>query len=153
MKKIGTLHTTAGTTLAILLVSVAVSVTILNQAGAQESSTVWDGVYTEEQAVRGEQVYQDECTFCHLDDLQGDSFATPLIDDAFTVRWNGSNLGDLMIVIQVTMPADRPATLSNEAVADVIAFLLQMNDYPVGNDELQSDPDGLKSVIFTELAP
>jgi cytochrome c5 len=153
VKKIGTLHTTAGTTLAILLVSVAVSVTILNQAGAQESSTVWDGVYTEEQAVRGEQVYQDECTFCHLDDLQGDSFATPLIDDAFTVRWNGSNLGDLMIVIQVTMPADRPATLSNEAVADVIAFLLQMNDYPVGNDELQSDPDGLKSVIFTELAP
>ena len=115
--------------------------------------TVWDGVYTEEQAVRGEQVYQDECTFCHLDDLQGDSFATPLIGDAFTARWNGSNLGDLMIVIQVTMPADRPATLSNEAVADVIAFLLQMNDYPVGNDELQSDPDGLKSVIFPELAP
>lgn len=153
MKKIGTLHTTAGTTLAILLVSVAVSVTMSNQAGAQESLTVWDGVYTEEQAVRGEQVYQDECAFCHLDDLQGDSFATPLIDDAFTVRWNGSNLGDLMIVIQVTMPADRPATLSNEAVADVIAFLLQMNDYPVGNDELQSDPDGLKSVIFTELAP
>ena len=153
MKKIGTLHTTEGTTLAILLISIAVSVTMSNQAGAQESLTVWDGVYTEEQAVRGEQVYQDECTFCHLDDLQGDSFATPLIDDAFTVRWNGSNLGDLMIVIQVTMPADRPATLSNEAVADVIAFLLQMNDYPVGNDELQSDPDGLKSVIFTELAP
>ena len=153
MKKIGTLHTTAGTTLAILLVSVAVSVTMSNQAGAQESLTVWDGVYTEEQAVRGEQVYQDECTFCHLDDLQGDSFATPLIDDAFTIRWNGGNLGDLMTVIQVTMPADRPATLSNEAVADVIAFLLQMNDYPVGNDELQSDPDGLKSVIFTELAP
>ena len=153
MKKIGALHATAGTTLAILLISVAVPVTISNQAGAQESLTVWDGVYTEEQAVRGEQVYQDECTFCHLDDLQGDSFATPLIDDAFTVRWNGSNLGDLMIVIQVTMPADRPATLSNEAVADVIAFLLQMNDYPAGNDELQSDPDGLKSVIFTELAP
>ena len=153
MKKISALHATAGTILAILLISVVVSVAMSNQAGAQESLTVWDGVYTEEQAVRGEQVYQDECTFCHLDDLQGDSFATPLIDDAFTVRWNGSNLGDLMIVIQVTMPADRPATLSNEAVADVIAFLLQMNDYPVGNDELQSDPDGLKSVIFTELAP
>ena len=126
---------------------------VSDRAAAQERETVWDGVYTEEQAVRGEQVYQDECTFCHLDDLQGDAFATPLIDDAFTIRWNGSNLGDLMTVIQVTMPADRPATLSNEAVADVIAFLLKMNDYPAGKDELRSDPVDLKSVLFTEPVP
>ena len=74
---------------------------------AQESRTVWDGVYTVAQATRGEQVYQDECTFCHLDDLMGDAFATPLIEDAFTFRWDGSTVGDLMTVIQVTMPADR----------------------------------------------
>ena len=153
MKKIDALHITEGATLAVLLMFVTVSVTMSNQVEAQENRTVWNGVYTEEQAVRGEQVYQDECTFCHLDDLQGDSFATPLIDDAFTIRWNGGNLGDLMTVIQVTMPADRPDTLSNEAVADVIAFLLKMNDYPAGDNELQSDPADLKTVLFTEAAP
>jgi cytochrome c len=153
VKKIDALHITEGATLAVLLMFVTVSVTMSNQVEAQENRTVWNGVYTEEQAVRGEQVYQDECTFCHLDDLQGDSFATPLIDDAFTIRWNGGNLGDLMTVIQVTMPADRPDTLSNEAVADVIAFLLKMNDYPAGDNELQSDPADLKTVIFTEAAP
>ena len=91
--------------------------------------------------MRGEQVYQDECTFCHLDDLMGDAFATPLVADAFTFRWDGSSVGDLMTVIQVTMPADRPQTLSDEAVADVIAFLLKMNEYPTGDEEAGGRPD------------
>ena len=115
---------------------------------AQEPRTVWDGVYTEAQAMRGEQVYQDECTFCHLDDLMGDAFATPLVDDAFTFRWEGSPVGDLMTVIQVTMPADRPATLSNEAVADVIAFLLKMNEYPAGDEELAADQAALENIAI-----
>ena len=115
---------------------------------AQEPRTVWDGIYTEAQATRGEQVYQDECAFCHLDDLMGDAFATPLIEDAFTFRWNGSSVGDLMTVIQVTMPADRPATLSDEAVADVIAFLLKMNEYPTGDEELAADQAALEDIAI-----
>ena len=121
--------------------------------GAVQGNSVWDGVYTEEQATRGAQVYQDECTFCHLDDLQGDAFATPLIEDAFTARWEGGNLGDLMIVIQVTMPADRPNTMSNEAVADVIAYLLKMNNYPTGDAELAADSAALEGIIITGEAP
>ncbi len=115
---------------------------------AQEPRTVWDGVYTDAQAMRGEQVYQDECTFCHLDDLMGDAFATPLVDDAFTFRWDGSSVGDLMTVIQVTMPADRPQTLSDEAVADVIAFLLKMNEYPAGDEELAADQAELENIAI-----
>ena len=115
---------------------------------AQEPRTVWDGVYTEAQAMRGEQVYQDECTFCHLEDLMGDAFATPLVEDSFTFRWDGSSVGDLMTVIQVTMPADRPQTLSDEAVADVIAFLLKMNEYPAGEEELAADQAALENIAI-----
>jgi len=132
----------------VSLLSVSVASTT-----ASQSHTVWDGVYTEEQATRGEQVYQDECAFCHLDDLLGDAFATPLIDEAFTGRWEGEHLGDLMTVIQVTMPADRPATLGGEAVADVIAFLLKMNAYPAGDQELAANPDDLESIIVTSAKP
>lgn len=114
----------------------------------QEGRTVLDGVYTEEQAVRGETVYQDQCTFCHLDDLLGDAFSTPLVDEAFTLRWDGGSVGDLMTVIQVTMPADQPATLGYEAVADVTAFILKMNDYPAGDQELAADPDALEAVTI-----
>lgn len=115
---------------------------------AQAPRTVQDGVYTAAQAARGAQVYQDECTFCHLDDLMGDAFATPLIDDAFTLRWEGGTLGDLMTVIQVTMPADRPATLGDEAVADVIAYILEMNAYPAGDRELPADQAELEAIAI-----
>lgn len=142
---------TAGAHLVVMLTTLLVT-TIISLAAIQ-GSTVWDGVYTEEQAVRGEQVYEDECSFCHLDDLMGDAFASPLVDDAFTVRWEGGHIGDLMTVIQVTMPADRPATLTNEAVADVIAFLLKMNDYPTGDAELAADPAELESIVFTSPEP
>ena len=142
-----------GVRIGLLLSLLVVMSTAAATLGALQGSSVWDGVYTEEQATRGELVYQDECTFCHLDDLLGDAFATPLIEDAFTARWEGGNLGDLMTVIQVTMPADRPNTMSNEAVADVIAFLLKMNEYPAGDDELAADGAALEGIIITGEAP
>ena len=114
----------------------------------QEGRTVWDGIYTDEQAARGDEVYQDQCTFCHLDDLMGDAFATPLIDDAFTLRWEGGTIGDLMTVIQVTMPADQPNTMSNEAVADVIAYILKMNEYPAGQQDLPADQETLEGIAI-----
>ena len=132
---------------ACLLATLLIGASALSGLSAQEAErTVWDGVYTDEQATRGEQVYQDHCTFCHLDDLMGDAFATPLIDDAFTLRWDGGTLGDLMIVTQVTMPADQPNTLSSEQVADVIAFLLKMNEFPTGDDELPPDQEALEAI-------
>ena len=132
---------------ACLLATLLIAASALSGLSAQEAErTVWDGVYTDEQATRGEQVYQDHCTFCHLDDLMGDAFATPLIDDAFTLRWDGGTLGDLMIVTQVTMPADQPNTLSSQQVADVIAFLLKMNEYPTGDDELPPDQEALEAI-------
>ena len=123
---------------------------VISVATAQEQRTVWDGLYTEAQAVRGEGVYQDECAFCHLDDLQGDGFATPLIEDAFAMRWQDGTLADLLTIVKVTMPADRPATLTDQAVADVVAFLLEMNDYPPGPQELDADPTGHEDVVFTK---
>ena len=38
---------------------------------AQAPRTVWDGVYTREQAQRGEKLYEQECGRCHGDDLTG----------------------------------------------------------------------------------
>lgn len=135
------------------MAGVVLMASVLGSHGATQPDSVWDGIYTEAQAQRGEQVYQDECAFCHLDDLLGDAFATPLIDEAFTARWEGGNVGDLMTVVQVTMPADRPNTLHAEAVADVVAYLLKMNDYPVGEEELAADAAALETVVFTSRDP
>jgi mono/diheme cytochrome c family protein len=40
-------------------------------AGAQTQRTIWDGVYSEEQAKRGEQLYGEHCARCHGEGLGG----------------------------------------------------------------------------------
>ena len=55
---------------------------------AQESAatSVWDGVYTELQAERGEATYSKTCARCHRDDLKGEELAPSLVGVAFTFR-------------------------------------------------------------------
>jgi mono/diheme cytochrome c family protein len=115
--------------------------------------TVWDGVYTGEQAARGEAVYQKNCAFCHLPDLRGEGFAPALIEETFSRRWEAGILGDLFIIIKETMPADRPKTLPDDEVAAVVAYLLKMNSYPVGQEELSTDVAVLKQIRFTKPDP
>jgi mono/diheme cytochrome c family protein len=110
--------------------------------------TVWDGVYTEEQASRGRTLYEKECAGCHLDTLQGDGLAPGLVADSFTYRWQDGPVSDLFIVIKATMPADRPSALQDQEYSDIIAYLLKKNHYPSGSSELSKNQADLKEIGF-----
>lgn len=110
--------------------------------------SVWDGVFSEAQAARGKGVYEAQCAFCHQSDLRGQGFASALVEDAFTSRWQDGNLGDLFTIVKVTMPQDNPASLTDEEYAAIVAYLLQANRYPAGQQELHPDPPALKEVVF-----
>jgi len=110
--------------------------------------TVWDGVYTEVQAARGKAAYEAQCAFCHQSDLRGQGFAPGLIEDTFASRWQDGNLGDLLTIVKVTMPQDKPASLTDEEYGAIVAYLLQANRYPAGQQELHPDPAALKGVVF-----
>lgn len=121
--------------------------------GAQRtapSRSVWDGVYSEEQAERGKTAYEAQCAFCHLSELTGQGFAPALIEDTFKSRWQDGNLGDLFTIVKQTMPQDKPASLSDKEYAEVVAFLLKSNLYPAGKQELQPDPKALYEVTFKQ---
>ena len=75
----------------LALPTVAIS---LNVAAGSAPKTVWNGVYTKEQAVRGEQTYLRACASCHRDNLQGDE-GPPLIGSRFTFQWRDRTLKDL----------------------------------------------------------
>src|SRR5579871_1480576 len=61
-----------------------------------KSKSVWDGVYTADQAKRGEERYGRQCGHCHGDDLEGDIVENPqLAGPMFRDKWNGLNLGQL----------------------------------------------------------
>ena len=118
----------------------------LGTAAAQESATVWDGVFTDEQAKRGEVAYRQECSNCHGPELEGGDMTPPLVGGTFTSNWNALTVGDLFERIRATMPLDKPGTLSRQQNADLVAFVLKANLWPAGSTELARDLGALKQI-------
>jgi S-disulfanyl-L-cysteine oxidoreductase SoxD len=115
---------------------------------AAQAKTTLDGVYTEAQARRGEEVYAKSCASCHAADLSGSGQAPPLADADFTREWNDQPLSDLYDRIHATMPADAPGTMTPAEVADVMAFIFAKAHLPSGRTDLPSDTAALKTITF-----
>ena len=114
-----------GATAAVMLAGSVVA------AHAQPSRTVADGVYSDEQAARGQQVYQDQCAICHGEPLEG-SVGPPLAGDRFLPYWSARPLLDLVDKIHNTMPLRAPEPLSRQESVDLTAYVLQAGGFPAG---------------------
>ena len=118
-------------------------------AGVQARRTVWDGVYSEEQAARGRMQYTRACASCHAEDLRGGSTAPSLVEESFAFQWADTSVGELFERIRTLMPSDRPNSLSPQAYRDIVAFLLQSNRFPFGATELDAEVETLKQILIT----
>ena len=108
-------------------------------ADAQNASrpSVWSGVFTAEQAKRGNDAYQASCSACHGSDLHAtDPEAVDLTGPAIRARWNGKTLEDRFETIRDTMPPGNANTLGDKTYMDILAFILQSNEFPAGTQEL-----------------
>lgn len=126
---------------------------VVRPVAAQATRNVWDGVYNSDQAARGKKLYVDSCSSCHKEGLQGADLAPALKGDDFVLRWAGFSMQDMFDTISTKMPADAPGTLSPQVNADIVAFLLQVNKFPAGHDELKPDAPLLKAIAITPKAP
>jgi len=117
------------------------------------SKSVWDGVYTEEQAKRGAAVYRQWCASCHGNELEGGEMAPGLTGGGFSSNWNGLTVGDIFDRTRNTMPQDSPGSLTREQDADVTAFILSMNKFPTGKNELPAQSEMLKQIKFEANKP
>ena len=111
-------------------------------------ASVWDGIYSAEQARKGEALYRQECASCHGEKLEGRGQAPPLTGNDFAMDWNGMTLGDLFEKMQTSMPADQPGHLSREQNATLLAFILNANQFPAGSAELPADGERLRQIRF-----
>lgn len=109
------------------------------QSPTENQRTVWDGVYSEEQAERGQVLYTESCAGCHAADLRGDNTSPSLVGMSFEFLWGGSTLGELFTRVQERMPTDRPGSLSAQTYRDILAFVLRANSYPAGPEPLGDD--------------
>jgi quinoprotein glucose dehydrogenase len=123
---------------------------MLVAAVAQDAQrTVWDGVYTEAQAERGKALYMEKCVQCHGPELNGGGAgAGPLQGPVFGGNWNGVPLGDMLERLRQSMPLDKPATLSRQQCADVLAFIFSVNKFPAGKAELSRQAEILNTITF-----
>lgn len=115
---------------------------------AQESRSLWNGVYTQEQAKRGEVAYGERCARCHGADLTGGDSVPPLAGTEFLSSWNTKTVGDLFDRIRISMPADKPGTLNRQQDSDIVAYVLSVNKFPAGNTELATQNELLKQIRF-----
>ena len=134
----------AGTALAVLLLAAVAA-----EAQNASSPSIWSGVFTAEQAKRGNDAYQASCSACHGSDLHATNPEAPdLTGPAIRAKWNGKTLQDRFETIRDTMPPGNANTLGDKTYLDILAFILQSNEFPTGNQELV--PDTAKVIVFAQ---
>ena len=120
------------------------------QAPAATPKTVWDGVFTADQAARGALAFSGECSECHGANLEGGE-GKPLSGDGFWRVWKESTVGELLTFARTNMPFDdaglKKGTLPPSTYADIVAYILSKNGFPVGASELtQSSSVGVQII-------
>ena len=136
-------------TVAILIVSGFVG-SIAVTLGAQATRSVNEGVYTADQAKKGEALYKEQCSACHGDNLEGSGPMPPLAGKDFLANWTGKTVGDLYEKTQTTMPATAPGTLTPEQAADIVAYMLSKDNYPAGSAALEGKMEPLLQIKLDE---
>jgi S-disulfanyl-L-cysteine oxidoreductase SoxD len=113
---------------------------------AEQSKSVWDGVFTKEQAERGAAAYKASCSECHGNDLAGDGFAPALSGADFMGNWNDLSVGDLFERIRISMPPSGPSGVTPAQKADILSHIMNLNKFPAGQTELEPKTDVLKGI-------
>jgi hypothetical protein len=112
-----------------LLTSIAASVLAAQEPA--RTRTVWDGVFTEAQAARGESRYRASCSRCHNEG--------PRRGEAFMRDWSGTDVGSLFARIKASMPPGAPGSVTDAEYLDIVAYMLRVNEFPAGPDDLRSE--------------
>jgi quinoprotein glucose dehydrogenase len=111
------------------------------------SRTVWDGIYTEAQAQRGRGFYAEHCASCHGANLEGAEHRA-LKGDRFWATWQDTTVDRLLTHVSLNMPHSEDGslkgTLGARVYADIVAHILNANQFPAGSVDLN---DGSSSGV------
>ena len=134
-----------------------VALAVLGAAGVsaaldQAATSVWDGVYTEAQAKKGEAVYFARCVDCHGPDFAGREQAPALAGLGFMEKWNRATVRKLFEKVE-QMPPAQPKTLAAEDYVDVLAYMLSVNGLPAGPAALPNDRAALARIEIKNVRP
>ena len=131
-----------GSTLALL---VLVAAPAWAQSAPDSTVAAPAATYTANQARRGQATYQRNCIECHT--------AAAYTGVAFRRAWAGRSPFEIWELIRTTMPQDNPGRLKPAEYADIVAYMLRLNGYPAGGEELPAEAEQLRSLIIPAPPP
>jgi mono/diheme cytochrome c family protein len=122
---------------AVVLPILAVGGALLAAQAPAKSRTVWDGVYTDEQAGRATASFSQACANCHT---LGSDGKGPLSGDKFWSGFTQKTVGDLLTFVRTNMPNGVNAgSLTASTYNDLVALILKSNGFPSGATEVAPD--------------
>ncbi len=129
------------------LVSVGLAATTMPVAPqmGRSQNNVWNGVYTENQAMRGSAEFEANCAGCHQTDVDPENTDAQFVGRTFMSRWREYDLDSLFTFISASMPRRDPGSLPDQAYVDIIAHFLDINAFPAGAEALtRANLDGVQ---------
>ena len=100
--------------------------------------------FTVRQARRGSGLFQDNCVSCHA--------SSEFTGFSFERRWRNRPVGELYEYVLYSMPDDNPGGLPPQTYIDIIAYVLQLNDFPAGETELSTSIETLMELKMWDAA-
>jgi cytochrome c len=128
----------------MLLCTVAIA---QGQESAAKSTA--NGVFSNEQAKRGEAAYSANCVTCHGAELRSTDREVPhLSDKSFKFSWIGKTIAEKYEFVRDTMPPKEEHSLSDQVYLDIVAYILKFNKVPAGDQELKPNLEILKQITI-----
>jgi mono/diheme cytochrome c family protein len=137
---------TAGRVLGIAAVLAVIGIPSAWRQGSGAERSTADGVYTDDQANRGQAISGRKCLDCHGETLDGGTLAPSLRGAEFLSSWQGKPLRRIYSRIISTMPPGDVGSLTENETLDLVALVLRVNGYPAGPQAL-ARADELNSIV------
>ncbi|PPQ34602.1 c-type cytochrome [Rhodopila globiformis] len=115
--------------------------------GTSASSQADTGYYTTAQATAGQAVFNQICSICHGQHLEG-KVGPALSGQQFlsVSQFQKLTADYLYKFMSKQMPANAPGSLSKTQYLDVLAYILQVNGYPAGPQRLTANDRTLNQI-------
>lgn len=106
--------------------------------------------YTDDQAEAGRTVFGQQCAICHGQNLRGKVGPALAGQQFLSVSQYQELTADYLYRFMLKqMPKNAPGSLSKNQYLDLLAYILKVNGYPAGQQQLTAD-DGMLTQIKIE---
>jgi PQQ-dependent dehydrogenase (s-GDH family) len=111
-------------------------ITQTGSANRESTSAALPPQFTATQVAAGKTAYNANCAVCHGSTLTNGTFGPPVGGEYFKNKWSGKTVRAFYDKAQKTMPPAAPGSLTRDAYANIVAYILQLNGYQEGTTPL-----------------